>query len=172
MKFEDSKTKQNLSLALQGEALAHLKYQFYRSKIADISKELEQEFDEIIHNEKEHGKIWFKYLHNGEVPDNEVNLLDAISGEMHEFSEMYPKFSEEAYDEGFDEIGELFLRVSKIEGQHAKKFKKMKEEIENDSLFKGERRWKCLNCGYTLDTTDALQECPVCKHPQKYFKQI
>ena len=62
MKFKDSKTRQNLEKALQGEALAHLKYQFYRSKISDLSKEIEQDFDEIVHNEKEHGKIWFKLL--------------------------------------------------------------------------------------------------------------
>ena len=52
MKFEDSKTKNNLEKALQGEALAHLKYQFYKSKLANTSKETEQELEEIVHNDK------------------------------------------------------------------------------------------------------------------------
>ena len=47
MKFEDSKTKQNLEKALQGEALAHLKYQFYKSKLSNTSKQYEQAFDEL-----------------------------------------------------------------------------------------------------------------------------
>ena len=63
MNFQNSQTKKNLEIALKGEALAHLKYQFYKSQLSNISKEIESELDEIIHNEKEHGKIWFKQLH-------------------------------------------------------------------------------------------------------------
>jgi len=66
--IKSTKTEENLNNALKGEALAHLKYQFYKSKINNTSKEYEQVLDEIVHNEKEHGKIWFKILHDGAVP--------------------------------------------------------------------------------------------------------
>lgn len=171
MKFEESETYKNLEKALQGEALAHLKYQFYRSKLAKSSKGIEKHLDEIVHNEKEHGKIWFKLLHGGEVPDDITNLKDAIKGELNEHKEMYPHFAEVAFKEGFDEIGELFNYVSAIEGEHADSFCEILINIENEQLFKDEEEWDwiCLNCGFIHEGTSAPEICPVCKHPQKYF---
>lgn len=180
MDLKDSKTEKNLMTALEGEALAHLKYQFYRSKISDYSKEYEAILDEIVHNEKEHGKIWFKQLHNGEVPSNIDNLLDAYEGEMLEHLEMYPHFSKIAYEEGFDDIGKLFEEVAEIEGRHMEEFELLRENIEenrvfNNSLTDGKSYmslWKCLNCGYQYEGTEALDECPVCKHPRKYMTRL
>lgn len=174
MKFEESKTYKNLETALQGEALAHLKYQFYRSKIANTSKDLENKLDEIVHNEKEHGKIWFKLLHDGEVPDNIINLIDAVHGEVHEHEKMYPEFAQIAYDEGFDDIGNLFNSVAKIEGQHAQEFLNIGNNIDDDIIFNESKpiQWKCLNCGHIIVGKSALNECPVCKHPQKYFVRL
>ena len=75
MDFKDSETFKNLKKAFSGESEAHLKYQFYKSKLANVSKDLEKHLDEIAHNEKEHGKIWFKLMHDGKVPDDVENLL-------------------------------------------------------------------------------------------------
>ena len=174
MKFEESKTYKNLETALQGEALAHLKYQFYKSKLSNTSKKLENILNEIIHNEKEHGKIWFKLLHNGDVPDDKENLRDAISGELMEHEEMYPMFAKKAYEEGFDEIGDLFSSVAEIEGQHAHEFSVILENIEKDYLFSDEEEvnWICLNCGHIYYGKHAPDECPVCKHPRKYFVRL
>lgn len=171
MEFKNSETFKNLKTALQGEALAHLKYQFYRSKISNTSKDLEQHFDEIIHNEKEHAKIWFKLLNEGKVPDNKENLLDAINGETVEHKIMYPNFAKVAYDEGFNKIGDLFSAVAEIEGQHADEFSEMLKNIEEDRLFKDEEEWDwiCLNCGHIYSGKEAPKKCPVCNHPQKYF---
>lgn len=177
MELKGSETEKVLLEALKGEALAHLKYQFYRSKISNYSKEYEQILDEIVHNEKEHGKIWFKLLHNSEVPTDVENLLDAYLGEKYEHLEMYPKFSKIAYEEGFDEIGALFEEVGKIESYHMEQFRQLREDISKDIAFYGEiedgkvydASWKCLNCGYEYDGKEALDECPVCKHPKKYF---
>ena len=172
MNLEESKTYKNLETALQGEALAHLKYQFYRSKIANTSKDLENKLDEIVHNEKEHGKIWFKLLHNDEVPDNIINLIDAVHGEIYEHEKMYPEFAKIAYEEGFDEIGDLFTGVAKIEGQHAEEFMSIRNDIDDDILFienNKEQKWKCLNCGHIYIGKEAPEICPICQHPRKYF---
>lgn len=171
MTFENSKTKQNLEKALQGESLAHLKYQFYKSKLSNISKEVEKELDEIIHNEKEHGKIWFKKLHSGEVPDNIINLKDAISGEQYEAYHMYLDFALDAEEEGYDDIAQLFRSVAAIEAKHAEKFQKTLEKIEANTLFKEETEveWKCLNCGHIHFGKKPPEICPICDHPQKYF---
>lgn len=174
MNFEQSETYKNLQKAFEGEAKAHLKYQFYKSKIANISKELESLLDEIIHNEKEHGKIWFKLLHSGEIPTDEENLQDAITCELMEYNEMYPNFAKIAYEEGFKEIGDLFTAVSKIESQHADEFSVILENIEKGYLFSDEEEvnWICLNCGYIYYGKHAPDECLVCKHPRKYFVRL
>ena len=168
--LKNTKTERNLQKALQGEALAHLKYQWYKSQLSNISKEYEPIIDEIVHNEKEHGKLWFKALHNEEMPDDMENLLDAYEGEMLEHMEMYPHFSKVAEEEGFDEISKLFYQIGLIEGYHMEQFQKLREQLS--SVHKSDNDdtvWKCLNCGYKVKGKNAPVECPVCKHPKKYF---
>lgn len=174
MELKGSRTEECLMEALQGEALAHLKYQFYRSRINNYSKEYEQILDEIVHNEKEHGKIWFKLLHDGAVPDDMENLLDAFEGERHEHLVMYPNFGDIAKEEGFDDIANLFYKVAKIEGQHMEKFLELREAIELGITFECDETitWKCLNCGYEYYGESAIEECPVCKHPKKHFTKL
>lgn len=171
MELRDSKTFENLEAAFQGEAMAHLKYQFYKSRLSNTSKDIENHLEEIVHNEKEHGKIWFKLLHGGDIPNDVENLQDAIKGELTEHNKMYPEFAKVAYDEGFKEIGDLFNAVAAIEGQHADEFSEILINIENEQLFKDEEEWDwiCLNCGHIHSGKNAPEICPVCQHPQKYF---
>jgi len=171
---KNSETYKNLQTALQGEALAFLKYQFYQKKLSEYSKEYSNLLDEVIHNEKEHAEIWFKQLHNNTIPDNVENLIDAINGETLEHLELYPMFAETAYLEGYDDIGFLFENIAIIEGNHSKQFQNIKNNIENENSFKSDTEiyWKCLNCGHILKSKDAPVECPVCKHPSKYFIKL
>ena len=168
--LKGTETEKNLKLALQGEALAHLKYQFYKSKLIDFNKKYEVLLDEIIHNEKEHGKIWFKLLHDDNIPSNEENLLDAIKGESYEHLTMYPKFADVAEQEGFVEVAELFRKVAIIEGNHSKQFNQIKDEVTDDDFYITDGYWKCLNCGHIFKGD--LEVCPVCKHPKKYFIKL
>lgn len=171
MNLKGSNTEENLKKALQGEALAHLKYQFYKSQIGKYSKNFEDVLDEIAHNEKEHGKIWFKILNGGEVPDNKTNLLDAIKGETEEHKHMYPEFARIAREEGFEDIAELFEMVADIEGEHSEDFSEILKCIENEKVFKEQTQcyWKCKNCGFYYFGEEPPEKCPVCSHPQKYF---
>ena len=170
--LKNTQTEKNLYRALTGEALAHLKYEFYKSQLSKEYKQYEPLLDEIIHNEKEHGKIWFKLLNDG-MPTNKENLLDAIKGESFEHEDMYPTFSRIAEEEGFFEIAELFKLVGEIEGRHSIEFKNICSELDNafESLDM-DTEWKCLNCGYTVAGDDAPFVCPVCNHEQKYFKRL
>ena len=164
-------TYDNLMKAFEGEAKAHLKYQIYKSKMANLSKEFEEELEEIIHNEKEHGKIWFKYLHQGSVPSDIENMKDAMMGESYEYSEMYPEFARIAREEGFEDIAEAFENVGVIEGTHRDKFYEMLNNIKQEKLFKDNdfHYWKCKNCGHIIYDKEAPLICPVCAHSQKYF---
>lgn len=171
LNLKGTHTYNNLIKAFEGEAKAHLKYLFYKSKIANLSKEYEEILNEIAHNEKEHGKIWFKFLHNGNIPDDIINLYDAILGETEEYKTMYPEFARVAREEGFNNIANAFEKVAEIEGKHAEKFSEMLNNIKNENLFEGNELnyWKCKNCGYIFLGKKAPLECPVCSHPQKYF---
>ena len=171
--LKGTKTFDNLQTAFAGESQAHTKYEYYASKakkegyeqIADI-------FNETSHNEKEHAKIWFKYLHDGEVPTTTENLKDAAAGEHYETSEMYVEFAKVAEEEGFDEIAGLFKAVGEIEAKHEERYEKLLKNIDEGKVFEAEgvTVWKCRNCGYIHIGEKAPELCPVCKHPQAYFE--
>ena len=81
MELKGSKTEQNLRTAFAGESQAHTKYLYYASRAKkDGYVQISKIFEETAKNEKEHAKIWFKFLHDGVVPSTEVNLADAADG--------------------------------------------------------------------------------------------
>ena len=113
--IKGTKTEKNLNAAFSGESQARVKYQFYASKAKKEGYEqIAAIFQETSDNEKEHAKIWYKLLHDG-VADTKTNLEDAAAGENYEYTDLYKKFAEEAREEGFDEIADLFEKVGEIE---------------------------------------------------------
>ena len=110
-KLKGTKTVENLMTAFKGESCARNKYTYYASKAKkDGYEQIASIFEETANNEKEHAKLWFKYLNGGEVPSTEENLKDAASGENFEWTEMYKEFAKTAKEEGFDELAYLFNR--------------------------------------------------------------
>lgn len=174
MNLRGSHTEENLKKAIQGEALACVKYQIYASLLGKTSKDIEEKINHISHNEKEHLKVWKKILLSDEYYDDEANLLDAISGEETECFSMYPEFARIAREEGFDEIADKFEMVAKIECDHSWQFRKFKDMVHNlDTTEYGfEKGFVCLNCGYIHNSVEAPDVCPVCDHPKNYFKKI
>lgn len=115
MELKGSKTEANLMAAFAGESQARNKYTYYASKAKKEGYEqIVEIFEETANNEKEHAKLWFKELHNGEVPSTLENLKDAASGENYEWTEMYKEFAETARAEGFDNIAKLFHYQSQL----------------------------------------------------------
>lgn len=170
--LKGSKTEANLLTAFAGESQARNKYTYYASKAKkDGFVQIAKLFEETAANEKEHAKIWFKLLHGGSIADTETNLADAANGENFEWTEMYPTFAKEAKEEGFDHIAFLFEEVAKIEKEHEERYKKLLQNIKDGIVFhrQSEQEWECANCGHVYKAVDALQLCPVCKHPQSYF---
>ena len=80
--IKGTKTEKNLQEAFAGESMARNKYTYYASKAKKEGYEqIAALFLETANNEKEHAKIWFKLLHDSDVPDTATNLLDAAQGE-------------------------------------------------------------------------------------------
>ena len=171
MELKGSKTEANLMAAFAGESQARNKYTYYASKAKKEGYEqIAEIFEETANNEKEHAKLWFKELHNGEVPSTLENLKDAASGENYEWTEMYKEFAETARAEGFDNIAKLFESVGEIEKHHEERYMKLVGNIENNLVFERdeEKIWICRNCGHVYYGETAPIICPVCKHPQSY----
>lgn len=166
-------TEKNLLTALQGEALAHLKYEFYASQAKkDGYVQIMDIFEETSKNEKEHAKIWFKILNDG-MPKTVDNLCEAVSNEQYEWSDMYSGFAKTAEEEGFAKIAELFTRTAEVERAHERRYKKLAGRIESGEVFKRDEDiiWKCQNCGYLHTGSEAPEVCPLCDHPQAHYRQ-
>lgn len=174
MGLKGTKTEQNLWTAFAGESQARNKYTYFASQAKkDGYVQISRIFEETAGNEKEHAKIWFKLLNGGKIPDTASNLKAAADGENYEWTEMYEDFAKDAEAEGFSDIARLFRMVGEIEKQHEARYRKLLENIQNDSIFKKEEKifWICTNCGHVYEGTQPPEVCPVCSHPKSYFEQ-
>ncbi len=170
--LKGTKTEQNLLTAFSGESQARNKYTYYASQAKkDGFVQISKIFEETANNEKEHAKIWFKYLHGGSIPETVLNLEDAAEGENYEWTSMYADFAKEAKEEGFDELAVLFEMVGKVEKHHEERYRKLLAGIKKDGVFNRDKKivWECANCGHRFEGDKAPEICPVCKHPKAYF---
>ena len=173
MELKGSKTEKNLMEAFAGESQARNKYTYFASKAKkDGYEQIAAIFEETALNEKEHAKIWFKYLNGGDVPSTEENLAAAAAGENFEWTDMYDRMAKEAEEEGFTEIAAKFRMVGAIEKEHEARYRKLLDNINDGLVFSrdGDKIWKCRNCGHIVIGKTAPEVCPVCNHPKAYFE--
>lgn len=171
--IKGTKTEENLQTAFAGESQARNKYTYYASKARKEGfNQVGDFFQETADNEKEHAKLWFKLLHDGEIADTVTNLKDAAGGEHYEWTDMYAGFANKAREEGFEDIAKLFEQVAAIEKTHEERYLKLLGNIEEGIVFSrdGDMVWHCMNCGHIEVGKRAPLVCPVCNHPQAYFQ--
>jgi rubrerythrin len=186
MELKGSRTEKNLLASFAGESQARNRYTYFASaarkegyrQIADI-------FTETADQEKEHAKRFFKQLEGGEVeiqaafPAGVIgttaeNLRAAAGGEHYEWTEMYPEFAAIAREEGFEAAAKIWEAISVAEKQHEKRYLGLLANVEAGTVFKKAETvvWRCRNCGYLHEGTDAPLACPACAHPQAYFELL
>ena len=173
MELKGSKTEKNLLEAFAGESMARNKYTYFASKAKkDGFVQISKIFEETAANEKEHAKMWYKYLNCGSVSDTAANLKDAAEGENFEWTDMYARMAKEAREEGFEEIALKFEYVAKVEKEHEERYRKLLANVEGDLVFSkdGDVIWQCINCGHIVVGKKAPEICPTCNHPQSYFQ--
>ncbi|MCF8091363.1 MAG: rubrerythrin family protein [Desulfotignum sp.] len=184
--LKGTKTQKNLLTAFAGESQARNRYTYFASaakkegyvQISDI-------FTETADQEKEHAKRLFKFLEGGEVeitaafPAGVIgttleNLKAAAEGESYEWNEMYPQFATVAKKEGFDAVAAVFEAIAVAEKQHDKRYKDLAANIETGKVFKKDTSttWRCRNCGYLHEGTQAPDMCPACAHEQAHFEVL
>ncbi|MBQ4156503.1 MAG: rubrerythrin family protein [Clostridia bacterium] len=173
MELKGTKTEKNLLEAFAGESMARNKYTYFASKAKkDGFVQISKIFEETAANEKEHAKLWYKYLNGGSVSDTATNLKDAAEGENFEWTDMYARMAKEAREEGFEEIALKFEYVAKVEKEHEERYRKLLANVEGDLVFSkdGDVIWQCINCGHIVVGKKAPEICPTCNHPQSYFQ--
>jgi len=166
-----SKTQENLMAAFAGESQARNMYTFFA---AVARKEgyhyIAKVFDETAINEMRHAKDEFVLA--GKLGDTVANLEEAVNGENHETTSMYPEFAEQADAEGNKEAAILFRMIARVEAEHRNRYKKLLEMVKNGTVFKRDKpiRWKCSVCGYIHEGTEPPGKCPCCKHPKEFYE--
>ena len=173
MELKGSRTEKNLAFAFAGESQARNKYTYFASKAKKEGYEqIAAIFLETAENEKEHAKLWFKYLEGGDIKSTAENLKAAAAGENEEWTSMYKEFAKVAREEGFEKIAIQFELVGKIEKEHEERYLKLLESVEGGKVFIAPDVvvWKCRNCGHIHIGKFAPELCPVCAHPKSYFE--
>jgi rubrerythrin len=171
MELKGTKTEKNLMAAFAGESQARNKYTYFASVAKKEGYEqIAAIFLKTAENEKEHAKLWFKYLDG--IGNTAQNLKAAAEGENYEWTDMYDTFAKEAEEEGFKELAEKFRAVGRIEKTHEERYRTLLNNVETNAVFEkaGERMWECRNCGHIVVGKAAPEICPVCNHPRSYFE--
>lgn len=184
MELKGSRTEKNLMAAFAGESQARTRYTFYASVAKKEGYEqISSIFQETARNEKEHAELFFKHLKGGMVEitaaypagiigSTRKNLKTAAEGEKMEWGTLYPDFAEVAEEEGFKDVANTFRMVAKVEKYHERRYLKLVANMEQGSVFKKDSpiKWKCRNCGYIHEGSEAPEKCPVCEHAKSYFE--
>ncbi len=182
--LKGTQTEKNLLAAFAGESQARNRYTYFASQAKkEDYEQISAIFLETADNEKEHAKVFFKYLEGGDAeiiawyPAGKIgttaeNLLAAAEGEKMEWSNLYPMFAKTAYKEGFPEIEQSFRQIAEVESHHERRYRKLLENVKGGHVFKRAKvaKWKCRNCGYVFEGSEAPKKCPACQHPQSYYE--
>ncbi|MBW1867170.1 MAG: rubrerythrin family protein [Deltaproteobacteria bacterium] len=184
--LKGSQTEKNILTAFSGESQARNRYTYFTSQAKKEGYvQIAAVFEETANQEKEHAKRLFKLLEGGEVeitgafPAGVIgttleNLKASAQGENYEHTEMYPEFAKIAREEGFTAIAVIFEAIAVAEKQHEKRYNDLAANIEAGRVFERAEKvvWRCRNCGFLHEGTEAPDMCPACAHPQAHFELL
>lgn len=182
--IKGTRTEVNLANAYMSESAAYTRYTFYGQQAQkEQYYQYANLFAETAANELHHAKIFLKYLVDGAVESTPLgvdsgvigttaeNLAVAAAEEQKEGVEQYTESAKVASEEGFPEIAARFRAIASVEAHHEARFNKMRERIENGTVWKRDTpiKWQCLVCGYIYEGTEPPVKCPACYHPYQHF---
>ena len=182
--LKGTQTEKNILTAFAGESQARNRYTYFASKAEKEGYvQISHLFLETADNEKEHAKRLFKFLEGGEaeiaasfpagvIGNTPENLKSSAAGENYEHTTMYPEFARIADEEGFPAVADVMRAIAVAEKQHEKRYLGLLNNIEEGKVFKKDSPvlWKCENCGYIHEGTEAPAVCPSCAHSQAHFE--
>ena len=159
-----SKTEQNLKEAFAGESQANRRYlAFARQAEKEGYPQAAKLFRAASEAETVHAHAHLRAL--GGIGTTMENLREAVSGETHEFQEMYPAMIETAKEEGNKSAERSFSYANEVEKIHAGLYQKVLDNL--DSLEEVDY-YVCSVCGWTGEG-EPPDECPLCKVKKEKF---
>jgi rubrerythrin len=185
---ENAITVQNLLAAFEGESNAHAKYTAFAVKAdEDELHGAASLFRAAARAEQIHAANHARVIkqlsghaeceiHPVEVKSTLENLKVALNGEKYEIDTMYPGFLEEATERKNTAAIRTFTGALEAEKTHARLYSEAIALLvagKKDSWI-GETRefYVCPVCGYTSETEEEHERCPVCKCPWERFEII
>jgi len=181
-------TYQNLLAAFDGESNAHARYTAFAAKADE--EELHGAaslFRAAARSEQIHAANHARVIGilggraEAEIQPIEVkstleNLKAALNGEQYEIDTMYPGFLEEATERKNTAAIRTFHGALEAEKTHARLYAEAIALLvagKKDSWI-GEARdfYVCPICGYTSETEEEHERCPVCNCPWEKFEII
>jgi rubrerythrin len=162
-----SKTENNLQEAFAGESQANRKYLAFSKKAeAEGFTQAAKLFRAAAAAETIHAHNHLREL--GVVRSTKENLMAAVSGESHEFQNMYPQMIADAEAEGNSMALRSFNYANAVEKVHAALYQKALDSLGGnmDTDY-----YVCSVCGYTVEN-EAPEECPVCGSKKQAFNKV
>ncbi len=161
------KTTKDLMEAFAGESQANRKY------IAFAAKADEEGYPQVARLFRAAAMAETIHAHNHlralkGIKSTRENLQEAISGEAHEFKEMYPGMIAAAKAAGNKEAERTFTFANEVEKVHHALYEKALKTLEDKKLVD---IYVCPVCGYTVEEA-VPEKCPVCGAKGKTFKQV
>jgi rubrerythrin len=185
---ENAVTVQNLLAAFEGESNAHAKYTAFAVKAdGDGLHGAASLFRAAARAEQIHAANHARVIkqlggdvrceiHKVEVKTTLENLKTALSGEQHEVDVMYPEFLAEATARGNTLAIRTFTGALEAEKTHARLYGEAIVLLQGgkvDSWIGSAREfYVCPVCGYTSETEEEHERCPVCNCPWEKFEII
>lgn len=162
-----SKTQENLAEAFAGESQANRKYLAF-AKQAD--KEGHQQAAKLFRAaaaaETVHAHAHLRAM--GGIGKTEENLKAAVSGETHEFKEMYPDMIKAAIEEGNKAAERSFSYANEVEQIHAGLYQKALDNLDSPEDVD---YYVCSVCGNTVEN-EVPETCPVCGAKAAAFSKV
>jgi len=165
--LKGSKTEKNLLEAFAGESQANRKYLAFAKKAeTDGFPQVAKLFRAAAEAETVHAHAHLRAL--GGIATTEANLREAIGGETHEFTKMYPQMIKDATNEGFDTALRSFTFANAVEKVHADLYQKALSRLGKNEAVD---YFVCQVCGNTLEGPPD-GPCEVCGAGKAAFRQI
>lgn len=161
------KTEDNLQEAFAGESQANRKYLAFAQK-ADREgyTQAAKLFRAAAAAETVHAHAHLRALRG--INGTQENLKEAITGETHEFNNMYPDMIKVAEEEGHKAAARSFKFANTVEQTHADLYQNALDNLDNMTECD---YYVCSVCGHTHENK-APEKCPVCGAGAKAFEKI
>jgi len=164
------KTNDNVQAAFAGESQASRKYTYFAEKAdAEGLKQVARLFRAAAEAETVHARNHLKVMQG--IKSTKENLAAAISGEHHEFTQMYPEFIKQSESDGQKQATRSFDMANQVEQIHHDLFQAALKSLGKSKEVADKPFFVCQVCGNTVEGA-AQDKCSVCGAPAKMFKKV